>query len=105
MFNQVLYLIPVEEKATGLGVLKRTEKPKRQVFCDVQSVSMSENFAGKTAGFKPELRAKLADRLDYQGENLCEFMGVRYEIYRTYYGPMTNGIELYLQKRAGASDG
>lgn len=105
MFNHVLKLIPKIESVSNLGVTFEAEGTPRLVFCNVQSVTMAENFQGVTAGFKPVLRAALADRLDYRGEKLCEYEGVRYEIYRTYWSGTTHGLELYLQERAGVTGG
>lgn len=105
MYNQILTLIGSKTSTTGLGVQITKGGARRQVFCEISSVSASENFGGVQAGFKPVLRAKLADRLDYGGEELCEYEGTAYEIYRTYATGNTGGIELYLQRRAGVTSG
>ena len=101
MYNQILTLIQTDRRESNLGVLIDKPAQRRNVFCSISSVRATENFAGVQAGFKPVLRAKLADRIDYQGESMCEYDGVGYEIYRTYYTGDQHGIELYLQRRAG----
>lgn len=42
---------------------------------------------------------------EYQGEDLCEFNGDRYAIYRTYHVPGTDDLELYVKREVGASHG
>lgn len=80
------------------GVLKPT-RTKRQVFCNVSSVSASEWFEGSRAGLNPEWRFTMFAP-DYQGEEIVEFSGVQYSIYRTYHA-RNDTIELYAELRKG----
>ena len=41
---------------------------------------------------------------DYEGEELAEIDGVRYGVYRTYLGS-NESIELYLERKTGATNG
>lgn len=76
---------------------------RRDVFCNLSSISASEWFAGGQSGLNPEYRATMFF-YDYQGEKIAELEGVRYGIYRTYIG-RDESIELYLERKAGVSNG
>lgn len=72
---------------------------RKDVFCNITSVSASEFFEAGQAGFKPEFRATMFV-YDYSGESIAELEGVRYSVYRTYLG-RNETIELYLERKAG----
>jgi SPP1 family predicted phage head-tail adaptor len=76
---------------------------KKEVFCDVTSVSRAEWYDAGRNGFNPDFRFVI-NRYDYEGETECEFNGTRYGIYRTYFG-RTDDLELYVQKKAGIDNG
>ncbi len=73
---------------------------RRDVFCRAESVSQSEFFSAGRIGLTPAYKMVLATELDYGGEEIAEFDGKRYAIYRTY-APADGGIELYLQRETG----
>jgi hypothetical protein len=75
---------------------------KREVFCGFRSVGMKEFYSASATDFHPELKLVLADYLDYNGETLADYNGLRYRIVRTY----RKGMELELTlERASAEDG
>lgn len=74
----------------------------RTVFCGVRSVGQQEFYQASATDFHPELKLILADYLDYQGERLVEYNGIRYRVIRTYRA----GQELELTvERAPVEDG
>ena len=73
----------------------------RQVFCQVDSVSREEFFEAGRNGLNPEYRFTMFAP-DYQGEEVVEYNGLRYGIYRTYQ-PRTDIIELYVQRKGGTN--
>lgn len=75
----------------------------RMVFCDLRSVSRSEWAAAGQLGLKADLVATMF-LPDYNGEELAEFAGVRYGVYRTYHG-RDETVELYLERKAGVTNG
>ena len=75
---------------------------KRQVFGGVRSIGQSEFYQAQTTNLKPELKFVLADYLEYQGETLAEYNGIRYSILRTYRSG--NELELVLT-RASEEEG
>lgn len=95
--SRVLTLIGVTYAADSIGQLIPQET-RRDVFCNLSSVSASEWFE---AGALAERRTPAIMFVhDYAGEELAELDGVRYGIYRTYLG-RNETIELYLERKAG----
>ena len=100
--SRVLTLIGVSYQPDSIGQLVPQET-RRNVFCNISSVSASEWFEAERSGLKPEYRATMFAP-DYNGEELAELDGKRYGVYRTYQ-KRTDEIELYLERKAGVSDG
>lgn len=96
--SRVLTLVAITYETDDIGqqVPKET---KREVFCNVTSVSASEWYDAGRAGMKAEYRATMFV-YDYQGEEVAVLDGVRYGVYRTYLG-RNETIELYLERKAG----
>lgn len=91
--------------AMGQSVPESTpqEGDRREVFCQIGSVSAAEWLEAGKKGINPQFRATMfAD--EYEGEQLCELDGQRYKIYRTYLGKGET-IELYLGRKAGVVNG
>ena len=96
--SRVLTLIEEAYKPDALGQLIPIET-RRDVYCNLASVSASEWFDGGRAGLNPEYRATMFV-YDYNGERIAELDGVRYGVYRTYLA-QNEFIELYLERKAG----
>ena len=96
--SKVLTLIGITYTADSIGqqVPKET---RRDVFCNLSSVSASEWFDAGRAGLNAEHPATMF-AYDYKGETIAELDGVRYGVYRTYLGK-NETIELYLERKAG----
>lgn len=98
--SSVISLISQTVTSDAYGI-QRTTEVKREVFCDVSSVSLSEWSEGGRLGLNPEFRMTMFAP-DYNGETILEFEGVRYSIYRTYRG-RNESIDLYVEKRTGTA--
>lgn len=96
--SRVLSLISASYTADEIGQRVAVEST-RNVFCNVQSVSRAEFYAGGEAGLRPSYVATVF-RYDYEGEQVAELDGVRYSIYRTYVR-QDELVELYLEPRKG----
>lgn len=96
--SEVLTLIAVSYTQDAIGQQVPTET-RREVFCNLSSVSASEWFEAGQAGLNPEYRA-IMFVYDYNGEGIAELEGNRYGVYRTYLG-RDDMIELYLERKAG----
>ena len=74
----------------------------RTVFCAARSIGMKEFYEASAADFYPEVKFVLADYLDYNNEQLCEYYGQVYRVLRTY----RTGQELEITvTRASAEEG
>ena len=71
----------------------------RDVFCAVSSISQSEWFEAGRNGLKPEYRVDMFFP-EYDGEEIVEYHGTRYGVYRTYRRN-NEVLELYLERKAG----
>lgn len=80
----------------GNEVATETE---RKIFCEVHSISQTEFYAAANTELNPEFRFNIFFG-DYNGEDVCEFKGQRYAIYRTYRSGDT--LELYAERKIGA---
>lgn len=96
--SRVLTLIRTTYTADKIGQQVPVET-RRDVFCNVSSVSASEFFDAGRAGLKPEYRVTMFSP-DYDHEEIVELDGRRYGVYRTYLGK-NETIELYLERKAG----
>ena len=83
----------------GQWVEERTET---DVFAIVESVTMSEFYQAGMQGFKPEYRMTVW-MTEYNGQNLIEYNGKTYTVYRTYRRD-DGRMELYVTERKGDED-
>lgn len=77
----------------------RTETP---VFADVESITMNEFYQAGLQGFKPEYRMAVWQS-EYSGEELLEYNGKTFNVYRTYRRD-DGRVELYVNEKKGAED-
>lgn len=98
--RDVLTLIGTE--TTGKDSLgQHIETPvTREVFARIESVSQSEFFEAARIGLTPSYKAVLSFAEDYGGEEIAEYNGQRYAIYRTFV-TAAGQIELYLKRETG----
>ena len=73
----------------------------REVFVQVDSISQSEFYDAGRNGLNPEYRFRMFNG-DYEGEELCEYNGQTYAIYRTYLR-RDDTIELYVERKGGSN--
>ena len=82
-------LIAEHDGRNASGDLVKTET-RRNVLAGEYSVGMTEVYQGMAMGFKPEVKFKLANWLDYQGEERLEYTPfgsenvVKLRVLRTY---------------------
>ena len=96
-FNSVCVLVKTVETSVN-GVLTVTES-SRTVFCSLLSNIHSIKTEADAIGIGYEIKLKLADVSEYEGEKFCEWNGDRYEVVRTYQnGEM---LEITCQRGVG----
>lgn len=98
--SNVISLIREEKTKNELGVYT-TQRIRREVFCNVSSVTASEFFEGGRSGLNPQFRMTMFVG-DYDGEELLEYNGEAFSIYRTYL-KTTDTIELYVERKGGSN--
>lgn len=98
--SNVISLIREEKTKNELGVYT-TQRIRREVFCNVSSVTASEFFEGGRSGLNPQFRMTMFVG-DYDGEELLEYNGETFSIYRTYL-KTTDTIELYVERKGGSN--
>ena len=96
--SNIIFLIRKTYTQNSFGQFE-TVNEKRQVFCDVRSITRAEWYDAGRNGFKPDLSFVMFAP-DYHGEDEIEFEGHKYSVYRTYIG-QNESIELYCQDIGG----
>lgn len=99
--DDVLILVDYTIAKDAYGVERKTPTIKK-VFAKCESVTRTEFFYGGRNGLNPEFRFTVYAP-DYHGEAECQFHEKQYSIYRTYYVPGTDYIELYVQREGGSN--
>lgn len=61
-----------------------TAETRRDVFAEQMSIGQREFYQAHAVGLQPEIKFRLADYLDYDGEACIEYTGQRYRVLRTY---------------------
>lgn len=74
----------------------------RQVFAQVESVSLSEWTEGGRMGLNPEYRFTLFSP-EYRGEKELVYKDITYTVYRTY-NARNDAVELYAERKQGNNE-
>lgn len=74
---------------------------RADIYVSEDSITRQEWYQAGRQGLNPDIML-ITPRVNYDGQLIVEYRGVRYSVYRTY----TNGedIELYLTKKGGTDD-
>lgn len=96
--NEILVLIGLSYTADEIGN-QVAEETRRDVFCEISSISRAEWYDAGRNGMRPAFRATV-NFDDYADETLVEHDGKRYAVYRTY-AKTPALLELYLEEKAG----
>ena len=72
---------------------------RAEIYCTKKSISQNEFYKAAQSGLKPQFVLEIS-AFDYNSEDLVEYNGTMYQIYRTYERP-DEIIELYCIKKAG----
>ena len=79
--------------------VQRPTQTRHRVFVNRNDLTRAEFFEAGRAGLDPEMRLDIFGP-DYNGEQLIEYKGTVYSIYRTH-ARTTDVLELYVEKRQG----
>ena len=92
MAYTAITLVKKHQTLNALGDLEDTPV-KREVLAEEMSVGMSEVYQAMAVGYKPEVKFRLANFLDYEGEELVE--------YTPFLSPNTYILRVLRTYRAG----
>lgn len=101
MFDEIISLIRQTEQPDEYGDTVCT-KTERQVYAEIMSIGQTEFYQAADKGLKPEVKFKLADYEDFQGEKYIKYKNTVYEVLRTY---KTSRNELEITVHGGVKDG
>lgn len=96
--SNIINLISESYTKDEIGQYVTTET-SRLVYCDVRSVSRAEWFDAGRNGMQPTY-IFIMFAPDYHGEQIVEYSGKRYGVYRTYVG-RNEKIEIYVEEKGG----
>lgn len=92
----VITLVKTATTYDSIGVAQTTETT-RKAYARLNSIGQKEYWSSTGQhDFKPEAVAEVF-RYDYDGEELAEINGERYQVYRTYI--QGDKVDLYLTRR------
>ena len=66
------------------GIFEEHIEPRREVFCEVRSVGVTEFYRALAQDLRPACVFVLADYAEYRGEKIVEWHGKRLRVVRTY---------------------
>lgn len=84
----------------GYGDPELKEEVSGPVYAEVCSIGQKEFYQAQTSGMKPELKFRVTDYMDYQGQKYLVHEGIRYTVLRTY----RTGNELEITCYGGVRD-
>lgn len=97
----VVKLINETYKQDEIGQLIPSES-ETEIYVEILSVTRSEWAAASRDGLNPAIMLR-TQRVNYSGEQIVEFEGSRYGVYRTYAPPDSDLIEIYLEEKVGVT--
>lgn len=101
--DDLIYLISENYVSDEIGQHVPSEQSV-PVWAHLQSVTRSEWYDAGQNGLQPQLVA-ITPIVNYNGERIVQIgdgeQSKRYSVYRTFFGPDTDSIELYLERKAG----
>lgn len=96
MYDHIITLISKEANTNRHATPVENESDRRDVFCELTSISMKESYEALAVGKHPEIKAIIADSIDYNNERYAELNGKEYMVTRTYKKGIS--IELTLER-------
>lgn len=99
MTDETLFLYTTSYEKNKYGVSEPTQS-KSERFCQKKPITQSEFYNAGRNGLNPS-GCFVIFAGDYNGENLLEYNGEMYSIYRTY--PVGDYVELYVERKGGTN--
>lgn len=103
--DDLIYLVAQTYETDALNQRIPVES-KTPVWATIQSVTRAEFADAGQVGLQPQLVA-VTPLVNYHGEQIVQLGdgedAPRYGVYRTFFGPDSDTIELYLERKVGLS--
>lgn len=100
--DELIYL--VHETYASDGIQMVPSEALVPVWAHIQSVTRAEWTDAGQKGLQPQFVA-ITPIVNYSGEQIVQIgegeTSKRYSVYRTYFGPDSDVIELYLERKVG----
>lgn len=74
----------------------------REILCHIESVGQREFFSAGQNGINSDLKV-VTQSVNYENEEILEYNGQQYGIYRTFRRQDSDEIELYCEWKGGIS--
>lgn len=97
--DELIDLVYEEQVKNEFGGYDVVES-KRDVWANIRSVTRQEIANAGSRGLMPEMMLR-TPAVNYEGESIAVVRGRRYGIYRVYYIPDSDMMELYLATKTG----
>lgn len=98
MIDTVITLIKETHSKNDFGADVTTET-RRTIFCGLKSVNRSDFYAAGQAGLALD-HVFVTDPTNYDGEQIVEYCGNRYEVTRVYEASLDR-LEIYAGHKVG----
>ena len=103
MRDEVIYFLDMVlgEELDEFGDKKVIPHKSEEVYAEILSISQTEFYQAQTSDKKPEIKFKITDYMDYNGQKYLIHNDVRYKIMRIY---KTKSNELEITCYGGVRD-
>ena len=97
--SNVIYLI-AKNSVQQADYSWKDEESKTEVFCDVRSITQTEWFEAGRNGIEHPSFIFIINRNEYNGEQIVEYEGQLYGVFRTFAGK-NESLELHVEAKGG----
>ena len=97
--SDVIFLVK-QERTQKTDYTWTTAEKKREIFCDVRSITQTEWFEAGRNGIDHPAYIFIMDRNEYEDEQIVEYRGQRYGVFRVYMGK-NESLELHCEAKGG----
>lgn len=105
MLNEdvVIDLITVVTEKDAIDQVVEKLRTTSTIFGKLKSIGQKEFYEAGRSGFQPDICVVVYD-FEYHDEAIVRLDSKLYSVYRAYYVPGCDRVELYLEERGGTKD-
>lgn len=103
MRDEVIYFVDIiqSDDKDEYGDPVEKKEISDAVFAEIKSISQTEFYQAQTSDYKPEIKFKITDYMDYQGQKYLIHNEIKYKVLRTF---RTDSNELEITCYGGVRD-